>query len=267
MTHLDKLEAQSVYIFREAYHAFDKLCMPWSMGKDSNVLLWLAKKAFCGKVPFPVLHVDTTYEFPEMMEFRTWAVDYYGLDLVVWTNHEALARGIRYETSDILTVSHELRTVAFQQAMAAHQWNALITGIRRDEDPTRAKERYFSPRNSDFEWDYKDQPPEFWGQFTTDPGPGGHVRVQPILDWTELDIWLYIKREGIPIPGLYFARGGKRYRSLGCMPITHPVNSDADTIDKVIEELKTTRVSERAGRGQDHAARNAMQQLRAKGFM
>lgn len=267
MTHLDKLEAQSIYLFREAYHAFNNMCMPWSMGKDSNVLLWLAKKAFCGKVPFPVLHVDTTYEFPEMMEFREWAKEYYGLDLKVWTNQAALDRGIRYETSDILTVSHELRTVAFQQAMAKYKWNALITGIRRDEDATRAKERYFSPRNADFEWDYKDQPPEFWGQFTTDVREGEHVRVQPILDWTELDIWLYIRREGIPIPSLYFARDGKRYRSLGCMPITHPVDSHADTLDKIVDELRETRVSERAGRGQDHAARNAMQQLRAKGFM
>jgi len=267
MTHLDRLEAQSIFIFREAYHAFDKLCMPWSMGKDSNVLLWLAKKAFCGKVPFPVLHVDTTYEFPEMMEFREWAVKEFDLDLIVWTNREALERGIRYETSDILTVSHELRTVAFQQALQHYQWNALITGIRRDEDPTRAKERYFSPRTADFEWNYKDQPPEFWGQFTTQVNPGEHVRVQALLDWTELDVWRYIQRESIPISKLYFARDGKRYRSLGCWPITKPVASNADSIDAVIEELRTTKISERAGREQDHASRNAMQLLRAKGFM
>lgn len=267
MDHLSKLEHQSVYLFREAFHTFKRLCMPWSMGKDSNVLIWLAKKAFFGKVPFPLLHVDTTYEFPEMYQFREWATKHHGIDLKIWINEDARKRGIGYETHDPVTVTHELKTVALQQAMAHHKWDALITGIRRDEDATRAKERYFSPRNADFEWDYKDQPPEFWNQFASDPGPQGHMRVQPLLDWTELDIWLYIRREKIPIPHMYFARDGKRFRSLGCHPITHPVASPAANIDDIIEELRTTKVSERAGRAQDHHERNAMQKLRAKGFM
>ncbi len=271
LSHLDRLEAQSIYLFREAYHAFDKVAMPWSMGKDSNVLVWLAMKAFCGRVPFPVLHVDTTYEFPEMLEFREWATKHYGLDLIVWINQEARGRGVGYETHDPVTVTHELKTAALQQAMAEHGWSALITGIRRDEDSTRAKERYFSPRNAEFEWDYKDQPPEFWNQFATTVGKGEHVRVQPLLDWTEIDIWRYIDREGIPIPQMYFARerDGKmmRFRSLGCWPITMPVESSASTIAEIIEELRTTKVSERAGRAQDHHERNAMQKLRAKGFM
>lgn len=267
MDHLSKLENQSIYIFREAYETFDHLCMPWSMGKDSNVLIWLAKKAFFGKIPFPLLHIDTTYEFPEMYEFRTWAAKHHGIDLKVWINEDARKRGVGYETHDPVTVTHELKTVALQQAMAHYKWDALITGIRRDEDATRAKERYFSPRNADFEWDYKDQPPEFWNQFASDPGPGGHMRVQPILDWTELDIWLYIRRENIPIPTMYYARNGKRFRSLGCHPITHPVPSPASNIDEIIEELRTTKTSERAGRAQDHAERNAMQKLRAKGFL
>jgi len=268
LDHLDRLENQSIYIMREAYHAFQKLCMPWSMGKDSNVLLWLARKAFCGHVPFPVLHIDTTYEFPEMLEFRAWAVEHYNLDLIVKVNEEArYNRGVSYETHDPVTVTHELKTVALQQALAEHQWDALITGIRRDEDSTRAKERYFSPRSARYEWDYRDQPPEFWGQFTTDLLPGEHVRVQALLDWTEVDIWRYIQRENIPIPQMYFAREGKRFRSLGCWPITHPVPSGADTIEKIIEELETTRVPERAGRAQDHHERNAMQKLRAKGFL
>lgn len=237
------------------------------MGKDSNVLIWLAKKAFCGKIPFPVLHIDTTYEFPEMLEFRTWATNHYGLNLIVKINEEARARGVGYETHDPVTVTHELKTVALQQIMAEHKWDALITGIRRDEDPTRAKERYFSPRNADFEWDYKNQPPEFWNQFTTAVKPGEHVRVQALLDWTEIDIWRYIQRENIPIPQMYFSRKGKRYRSLGCWPITKPVDSNAATIDEIIEELRHTRTSERAGRAQDHHERNAMQKLRAKGFM
>ena len=169
-THLDQLENQSIFIFREAYHSFKNIAMPWSMGKDSNVLIWLALKSFFGKIPFPILHIDTTYEFPEMLEFREWATKHYKLNLIVKINEEARARGVGYETHDPVTVTHELKTVALQQAMAEHKWDALITGIRRDEDPTRAKERYFSPRNAQFEWDYKDQPPEFWGQFATTDG-------------------------------------------------------------------------------------------------
>jgi len=264
---ISKLESQGIYIFREAYHAFKNLAMPWSMGKDSNVLIWLAKKAFCGRIPFPVLHIDTTYEFPEMLKFRDWATNHYGLNLIVKINEEARARGVGYETHDPVTVTHELKTVALQQAMAQYKWDALITGIRRDEDSTRAKERYFSPRNADFEWNYKNQPPEFWNQFTTAVKPGEHVRVQPLLDWTEIDIWRYIQQENIPIPQMYFARDGKRYRSLGCWPITKSVDSTASTIDEIIEELRHTKTSERAGRAQDHHERNAMQKLRAKGFM
>lgn len=278
MDDLDDLEAQSVFIFREAFHSFKNLCMPWSMGKDSNVLIWLAKKAFCGHIPFPVLHIDTTYEFPEMLAFREWAVTEYGLDLIVKINEDARAgRGaytasIGYETHDPVTVTHELKTVALQQVLAERKFDALITGIRRDEDPTRAKERYFSPRTADFEWDYRDQPPEFWGQFTTAVGPGEHIRVQPLLDWTEIDIWRYIERERIPIPGMYFAKpdaDGRmmRFRSLGCWPITKPVPSTAASIPEIVAELRTTRTSERSGRAQDHHERNAMQKLRAKGFM
>jgi len=278
MDHLDKLEAQSIYILREAYHSFSNLCMPWSMGKDSNVLIWLSKKAFCSHIPYPLLHIDTTYEFPEMLEFREWAVEKYKLDLIVKINEDARAgRGsyttsIGYETHDPVTVTHELKTVALQQIMGERKFDALITGIRRDEDPTRAKERYFSPRNAEFEWDYKDQPPEFWNQFTTSLEPGEHIRVQPLLDWTEVDIWRYIERQKIPIPQMYFARKGEdglnyRFRSLGCWPITKPVQSNASNIDEIISELLVTKTSERAGRAQDHHERNAMQKLRAKGFM
>jgi len=278
MDHLDELESQSIYLLREAYHSFSNLCMPWSMGKDSNVLIWLSKKAFCGKIPYPLLHIDTTYEFPEMLEFREWALKEYDLDLIVKINEDARAgRGtyetsVGYETHDPVTVTHELKTVALQQVMAERKFDALITGIRRDEDATRAKERYFSPRNAEFEWDYKDQPPEFWNQFTTAVDPGEHIRVQPLLDWTEVDIWRYIERENIPIPQMYFARPGEdgnfyRFRSLGCWPITKPVVSKASNIFEIIEELMVTKTSERAGRAQDHHERNAMQKLRAKGFM
>lgn len=266
-SHLDQLESQSIFIFREAFRAFKNVALPWSMGKDSNVLIWLALKSFFGKVPFAVLHIDTTYEFPEMIEFREWAQKHYNLNLIVKVNTEARGRGVGYETHDPVTVTHELKTVALQQALAEHKWDALITGIRRDEDPTRAKERYFSPRNPQYEWNYKDQPPEFWGQFVTSVAPGEHVRVQPLLDWTETDIWRYIEREKIPIPQLYFARDGMRYRSVGCVPITKPISSTAATIADVIAELEVTRASERSGRAQDHYERNAMQKLRAKGFL
>ncbi|MEY2559207.1 MAG: sulfate adenylyltransferase subunit 2 [Verrucomicrobiota bacterium] len=265
--HLDSLENNSVFILREANNAFTSMAMPWSMGKDSNVLLWLALKAFLGEIPFPLLHIDTTYEFPEMLEFREWAVEQYGLLLIVKVNQEARDRGVGYETHDPVTVTHELKTEALKQAIAEHGWDAVVTGIRRDEDATRAKERYFSPRDADSEWHYKDQPPQFWGQFATGRVAGEHVRVQPLLDWTELDIWRYIQREKIPIPGLYFAREGMRYRSLGCRPITHPIKSDASTIEEIVAELESTRASERAGRAQDHHEAHAMQKLRARGFL
>ena len=270
---LDRLEAHSIYVFREARHRFSSLAMLWSMGKDSNVMLWLALKAFCGRLPFPVVHLDTTYEFPQMLAFRDQMITRFGLELVVARNDEALARGVGYATHDPVTVTDELKTTALKQAVAKHKWQGLVTGIRRDEDATRAKERVFSPRTAAFEWRYKDQPPEFWDQFCCDLEPGEHMRVQPLLDWSELDIWLYIQREGIPIPAMYFARPNpatgrmERYRSVGCMPITHPVASEASTIDDILRELMQTRVSERAGRSQDHHERNAMQKLRAKGFL
>ncbi|KAB2642435.1 MAG: sulfate adenylyltransferase subunit CysD [Verrucomicrobia bacterium] len=273
MKHLDLLESKSIYLLREAYHLLPRLCMLWSMGKDSNVLLWLTKKAFVGRIPYPVLHIDTTYEFPEMLEFRTWAQGYYGFELIIKINEEARAgRGayassIGYETHDPVTVTHELKTVALQQCMQERSFDGLITGIRRDEDSTRAKERYFSPRDVHFKWDYKDQPPELWNHFSIKKWPGGHTRIQPLLDWTELDIWRYIEHENIPIPQMYFARNGKRYRSLGCSPITKTIESHASTIPEIIEELLCTRHSERAGRAQDHHERNAMQKLRARGFL
>lgn len=266
-TQLDALESHSIFLLREAHHAFKNMAMPWSMGKDSNALLWLALKAFFGKIPFPLLHIDTTYEFPEMLEFRTWAVRQYGIELIVKINTEARGRGVGYETCDPVTVTHELKTVALKQAISEHRWDALITGIRRDEDPTRAKERYFSPRDVESGWHYKTQPPQFWGQFAIQNAPGEHVRVQPLLDWTEIDVWRYIQREKIPVPPLYFARNGKRYRSLGCSPITHPIASGATTIEEIIAELEKTNTSERAGRAQDHYEAHAMQKLRARGFM
>lgn len=267
MDPLDKLESQSIFLLREAYKKFDKPAVLWSMGKDSTVLLWLARKAFFGRVPFPVVHIDTTFKFPEMYAYRERYAKEWKLDLIVGVNREALDRGVDYRNFDPVTVCHELKTVALQQMIAREKWNALIVGIRRDEDGTRAKEKFFSPRSIDFEWDYKDQPPELWNQFQTDYDKDTHVRVHPLLEWTEVDVWHYVQRENIPVVSLYFAKNGKRYRTLGCRPITKPVDSDADTIDKIVEELRTTKIAERVGREQDHAQRYAMQKLRAKGYM
>ncbi|MDX2227907.1 MAG: sulfate adenylyltransferase subunit CysD [Verrucomicrobiae bacterium] len=272
---LRDLEYQSMYIMREAWHHFhDSLVMPYSMGKDSSVLLWLAKKAFFGHVPFPLLHIDTSYEFPEMYSFREEMAKKHNLNIIVKRNEEALARKVGYEHVDPETgrtyssvkVTEQLKTLALKQAIAEGKWRAMITGVRKDEDPVRAKERFFSPRNAESTWDVADQPPELWGLFSTDMPPDGHMRVQPLLDWTETNIWEYIKANDIPIPSLYFSREGKRFRSLGCHPITHPVNSPASNIDEIIEELRATRVPERAGRAQDHEKENAMESLRLKGF-
>lgn len=267
MDHLSALENQSIFIIREAYKKFKKPAMLWSMGKDSCVNVWLARKAFFGKVPFPVVHIDTTFKFPEMYAYREKYAREWGLKLIVGVNEAAKARGVNYQNNDPVTVCHEMKTVALQQMIEKEKWDGLFVGIRRDEDGTRAKEKYFSPRNIDFEWNYKDQPPELWNQFQSDYEPGTHVRIHPLLEWTEVDVWNYVKRENIPLVDLYFAKNGKRYRTLGCQPITKPVDSTADTVDKVIEELKNTKISERVGRDQDHSQRYAMQKLRAKGYM
>jgi len=267
MDRLDQLEAQGIFILREAYKKFGKLGILWSMGKDSSVLVWLAKKAFFGHVPFPVIHIDTTFKFPEMYEFREKYAKEWNLNLMVSINREALARGISYKTHDALTVCDEMKTKALKQFMDQHKFEGLILAIRADEEGSRSKERFFSKRNANFEWNYTDQPPELWDQFNTEFKKGEHIRVHPILHWTELDVWEYIKRENIPLISLYFAKNGKRYRSLGCMPITFPIDSEADTVDKIIEELKQTKTAEREGRGQDKEDAYALQKLRAKGYM
>ncbi len=267
MDYLDELENRSIYIMREAYKQFKKVVLLWSIGKDSTTLLWLARKAFYDNIPFPVMHIDTTYKFPEMYAFREKYAEEYGLNLIVYKNLEAIEQGVGYETHDSLTVCTELKTNALKKAIAEHKFRGLYVGIRRDEHGIRAKERYFSPRNEDFMWDYKNQPPELWDQFKAEAEEKEHIRVHPLLHWTELDIWAYIQREGIPINELYFSKNGKRYRSLGCMPITNPIESDADTVDKIVEEIRNSNTSERSGRAQDKEEANAMQKLRALGYM
>ncbi len=267
MSCLDQLENNSIYIIREAYHQFKHMGLLWSIGKDSTTLLWLCRKAFFGKIPFPVMHIDTTFKFPEMYAYRDKYAKEWGLNLIIETNEDAIKRGINYNDYDAFTCCHELKTIALQKAIIKHGFDALCVGIRRDEHSIRAKERVFSSRSIDFKWDYKNQSPEMWDHYKGDTNEGKHVRIHPLLQWTELDIWKYIQRENIPINELYFAKNGKRYRSLGCMPITKPVDSNADTVEKIVEELKTTQVAERSGRSQDKETAYMMQKLRSLGYM
>ncbi len=267
MDHLDQLENKSIYIIREAYYQYKNIAMLWSIGKDSTSLLWLVRKSFNGHVPFPVIHIDTTFKFPEMYTFRDKYAKEWGLNLIVATNEDAIKRGISYATHDAFTCAHELKTVALQQAMAKYGFKALLLGIRRDEHGIRAKERVFSPRGQDFKWNYQDQPAELWNQYKSKADQETHLRVHPLLHWTELDIWKYVRRENLPVNSLYFAKNGLRYRSLGCKPITNPMKSEADTVDKIIDELAITKEAERAGRAMDKEQMYTMQKLRSLGYM
>lgn len=266
MDHLDRLEAQSIYILREAYKKFGKLGMLWSIGKDSTVLLWLAEKAFFGHCPFPLIHVDTTYKIPAMIAFRDKVAKKYNLDLIVHTNEAAIKAGMGPEKGRLVCCK-ALKTDGLQQVVNDYAFEGLILGIRRDEEGSRSKERIFSERNKESEWNYTDQAPELWDQFKTDFPKGNHIRIHPILNWNEIDIWAYIEREHIPVVDLYFAKNGKRYRSLGCQPCTGQIDSNATTVAEIIEELKNTKVSERAGRAQDQEDSYAMQKLRKDGYM
>ncbi len=263
-TQLDRLESRSIYIFREAFNRIDKLAMLWSLGKDSNVMMWLAKKAFFGHVPFPVCHVDTGKKVAEMYAFRDKYIKEWNLNFVsgdcppVEEMDPSLPPAAR---------SAARKTAGLKNLLARTGYTGVIAGIRRDEEGTRAKERVFSPRGEKAAWDVRNQPPEFWDQYNTDFPPGTHLRIHPLLHWTEIDIWRYIEREGIPVVDLYFSKGGKRYRSLGDEDITSPIESDASTIAEIIAELETTRISERSGRAMDHEAEDAFERLRADGYM
>lgn len=266
MDHLDRLEAESIFILREAYKKLGKLGMLWSIGKDSTVLLWLAKKAFYGHCPFPFIHVDTKHKIPEMIEYRDRMAKELNLDLIVHTNEEAIKNGMGPHQGR-LTCCKALKTEGLQQVIAKYGFEGLIVGVRRDEEGSRSKERVFSERNKDYSWDYVNQAPELWDQFKTDFPKGNHIRVHPLLQWNEIDIWEYIQRENIPIIDLYFSKNGKRYRSLGCAPCTKPIDSNATTVAEIIEELKHTTTGERAGRAQDAEDAYAMQKLRKDGYM
>jgi sulfate adenylyltransferase subunit 2 len=301
--HLDQLEQQSVYIFREAFRHFERLCMLWSIGKDSTVLLWLARKAFFGHVPFPLVHIDTSYKLPEMIAYRDRLALEYKLYMVVGQDEETLAAKntfpdklranpgmsaeeqaiARKECCSLLKAGAlkatlqgtrsrrrlNLQTGAYETDPDREPYHGVIVGARADEEGSRSKERYFSPRDKNNQWDVGDQPPEFWNQFKTDFAPGTHVRIHPLLDWTELNIWEYIKRESIPTVSLYYDQGnGTRYRSLGCGPCQKPIQSTSKNVDDIIAELKSgalKNVAERAGRLQD--GKHGLEELRREGYM
>jgi len=293
MDALKKLESHSVYILREAYRSFKNLCMLWSIGKDSTVLLWLARKAFFGHVPIPLIHVDTHYKIPEMIAYRDQIAREWHLTMIYGENSEALERKLTFPdgNTDRLECCKLLKTDALKRTLSGEwtryrlnhatgvyepdanrePYTGVIVGVRADEEGSRSKERYFSPRDKYSEWNIGDQPPEFWNQFKTDFAPGTHVRVHPLLDWTELNIWEYIEKEHIPVTPLYFDQGtGERYRSLGCYPCTQPVQSNAQTPSDIVKELKTgkfSNIAERAGRAQDKEDAGGLETLRREGYM
>jgi sulfate adenylyltransferase subunit 2 len=263
---LSELENRSIYILREAYSHFRNIALLWSIGKDSTTLLWIARKAFFGEIPFPIVHIDTGYKFQEIYSFRERFRREWDIDLIVSRNKRAMDGGMSKERG-VFECCSELKTEALKMTLSEHRFKALVLAIRRDEHGIRAKERYFSPRDASFTWDYVNQPAELWDYYASGVCDDHHLRVHPMLHWTEIDIWRYIQREGIPTVGLYFAKGGKRYRSIGCEPCCAPVESKARTIKMIIHELEKTRIAERSGRSQDKEDTYTMQKLRSLGYM
>jgi sulfate adenylyltransferase subunit 2 len=266
MEELRRLENQSLYIIREAYAQLRDVAMLWSIGKDSTTLLWLIRKAFFGKIPFPVIHIDTNFKFKEIYKFRDHYARKWGLDLIVARNDDALAKGVKPEAGKF-NCCNELKTAALKQLLKKHMFKGIMLAIRRDEHGIRAKERVFSPRTEEFTWDYLNQPVEMWDHYTDSVDLEEHLRIHPLLGWREIDVWEYVKKEKIPVVSLYKAKDHKRFRSIGCECCCSPVDSDADSIDKIINELKMTRVSERSGRAQDKEDMYTMAKLRSLGYM
>lgn len=293
--HLKMLEAESLFILREAAAEFAHPVMLYSIGKDSSVMLRLAQKAFFpGKIPFPLLHVDTSYKFPEMIEFRDWYAQHVGAELIVHKNQKALDEGANPYALGTQKCCGLLKTRALLDALAHGGFDAAFGGARRDEEKSRAKERVYSFRDSLGQWDPKNQRPELWGLYNGRHHKGESIRVFPLSNWTEMDVWLYIHAEKIPIVPLYFAKereavvrgnsllllqtgvqllpGEKaqsvkcRMRSLGCVPCTGAIRSEADTVPKIIEEMVSFRRSERENRAIDHDEEGSMEMKKREGY-
>lgn len=294
LTHLKQLEAESIHIIREVAAEFDNPVMLYSIGKDSAVMLHLARKAFFpGKLPFPVMHVDTRWKFQEMYRFRDRMVEEMGLDLITHVNPDGVAQGINPFTHGSAKHTDVMKTEGLKQALDKYGFDAAFGGARRDEEKSRAKERVYSFRDSKHRWDPKNQRPELWNIYNGKVKKGESIRVFPLSNWTELDIWQYIYLEGIPIVPLYFAaerevieKNGTlimidderilehlsdeekariekrmvRFRTLGCYPLTGAVESSATTLPEIIQEMLLTRTSERQGRVIDHDQAGSMEE-------
>ncbi len=296
LTHLKQLEAESIHIIREVAAEFENPVMLYSVGKDSAVMLHVAMKAFYpGKPPFPLLHVDTTWKFKEMISFRDQHVKNLGLELFIHTNPEGIAQGIGPFTHGSKVHTDVMKTAALKQALDHHQFDAAFGGARRDEEKSRAKERVYSFRDKNHRWDPKNQRPELWNIYNGRIKKGESIRVFPLSNWTELDIWQYIYLEDIPIVPLYFAkprpvveRDGTlilvdddrlplepgeqpmmktvRFRTLGCYPLTGAVESEATTLPEIIQEMLLTTTSERQGRVIDHDQASSMEEKKREGY-
>lgn len=266
--YLKELESKSIYIIREAYWEYrDNLALLWSMGKDSTTLVHLTRKAFLGRIPIPIIHIDTTFKFKQIYEFRNKYAKEWNLRLIIAKNDSALRERMSPEKGRF-NCCNALKTEALKRVIERYNLKALLVAIRRDEHTIRAKERYFSVRDREFKWNYQNQPLELWMEYyKTQSETGTHFRVHPLLHWREIDVWRYIKKERLPIVNLYFAKRGKRYRSIGCEYCCEPINSSANSIDKIIKEIQNTTISERSGRSQDKENIYAMQRLRSLGYM
>jgi sulfate adenylyltransferase subunit 2 len=293
---LKALESESIEILRETAAAFRKPVMMYSIGKDSSVLLHLAKKAFYpAPIPFPLLHIDTTWKFKEMISFRDEVVAEAGVKLLVHTNQEGVTAGANPFDTGISEYTRIMKTVALRQALDEHAFDAAIGGSRRDEEKSRAKERIFSVRDEGHKWDPRNQRPELWRTYNTRLAPGQTMRVFPLSDWTEIDIWRYILQENIEVNPLYFAKerpmvkrgdqlimvdddrypllpGEKpemikvRFRTLGCYPLTAAVESTATSIAEIVEEVFSVKLSERATRLIDGATEDSMEKKKTEGY-
>ena len=296
MTHLRQLEAESIHIIREVAAEFENPVMLYSIGKDSSVMLRLALKAFYpAKPPFPLMHIDTTWKFKEMIEFRDRMAREHGFDLLIYTNQDGVDQGITPFTHGSALYTDVMKTEGLKQALNKYRFDAAFGGARRDEEKSRAKERIYSFRSETHRWDPKNQRPEIWNIYNARVKPGESIRAFPLSNWTELDIWQYIYLENIPIVPLYYSkvrpvveRDGMlilmdddriklgpgeevqmksvRFRTLGCYPLTGAVESDAATLPEIIQEMLLTRTSERQGRLIDHDQAGSMEKKKQEGY-
>jgi sulfate adenylyltransferase subunit 2 len=296
LTHLKQLEAESIHIIREVAAEFERPVMLYSIGKDSAVMLHLAQKAFYpGKLPFPLLHVDTTWKFREMIEFRDYMAKKLGADLIVHINEEGVAAGVGPFTHGSKKHTDLMKTVALKQALNKYKFDAAFGGARRDEEKSRAKERVYSFRDKNHSWDPKNQRPELWNLYNGKINKGESIRVFPLSNWTELDVWQYIHLNNIEIPSLYFAKERRvvdyegvtimvnddrippehrknertemvRFRTLGCYPLTGAIKSNATTLPEIIQEMLLATTSERQGRLIDSDSAGSMEQKKREGY-